>query len=186
MAVANGNHSKVNSNYVIACLLSTLDQPLSSAQHHGADTFIISMEDTLCKAQHQGAHRASGLARAWPCTSQRKLGAMASALGAHLLPAVSPAGRVVPGTWLCSTKTSQVNEFQASSAHLRTRCLSLWLSAGGNGAVWAQSLPQGRKKFPKLSYCFQLGRSKGRDVAPKDNSPSLNRPLPSRQVRKRG
>lgn len=157
MAVANGNHSKVNSNYVIACLLSTLDQPLSSAQHHGADTFIISMEDTLCKAQHQGAHRASGLARAWPCTSQRKLGAMASALGAHLLPAVSPAGRVVPGTWLCSTKTSQVNEFQASSAHLRTRCLSLWLSAGEMGLSGPRVCPREERSFQSFPTVSSLG-----------------------------
>lgn len=38
------------------------------------------------------------------------------------------------------------------------------------GKTGAQSLPQGRVKFQKLSYHSQPKRSKGRNVAPKDNS----------------
>lgn len=115
----------------------------------------------------------------WPCTSQRKLSAMKLALGAHLFPAMTPACMQDSAWHMIMLSTSQTKEFQAAWAHSELGVSHCGSYQRGKRGPRAQSRPQGRKGFLKLSYCFQPRRSKGRDAASKDNS-SWNCALPAR------
>lgn len=80
------------------------------------------------------------------------------ALGSRLPPGdTSPAGGAMPGTWSCPMSSSRADEFRAIWLILEqgvSHCGScLW----GKWGSCIQSLPQGRKKFLKLSIAPSPG-----------------------------
>lgn len=138
----------------------------SSAQHPEADT-LKGMYGTLRKAWQLGAHRVRSLAL--PGLAQNRENSVPWHWPLESVPCRVPSMGPVPSTRSGSIITL-VNEFQVAWTHLRTRCTSLWQRQWGKLGSWAQSLPPGRVKFQKLSYHSQPKRSKGRNIAPKDNS----------------